>query len=35
MALPERTDAYVMLMNDRLTNFESGNSFGAGIRHRF
>ena len=33
--LSKRTDAYVMLMNDRLTNFESGNSFGAGIRHRF
>ncbi len=33
--LSKRTDVYVMLMNDRITSRESGNSFGAGVRHRF
>ena len=30
-----RTDAYAMLMNDRITNKSTGNSFGLGVRHRF
>lgn len=33
--LSKRTDAYVMIMNDRITSYESGNSFGVGVRHRF
>ena len=33
--LSKRTDAYVMLMNDRLSNFSSGTSLGLGVRHRF
>ncbi|WP_026076240.1 porin [Noviherbaspirillum massiliense] len=33
--LSRRTDAYAVYMNDRITGFDSGNSFGAGIRHRF
>jgi predicted porin len=33
--LSKRTDVYAMLMNDRITNLNSGNSFGVGIRHRF
>ena len=33
--LSKRTDAYVMVMNDRITSYESGNSVGIGIRHRF
>ena len=33
--LSKRTDAYLMVMHDRITSFESGNSFGIGVRHRF
>lgn len=33
--LSKRTDAYLMIMNDRITSYESGNSFGVGVRHRF
>lgn len=31
----KRTDVYAMLMNDRITGFDSGNSFGVGMRHSF
>ncbi len=33
--LSKRTDVYAMLMNDKITNYESGTSFGVGVRHRF
>jgi predicted porin len=33
--LSKRTDLYAMLMNDKISNFESGNSLGLGVRHRF
>ena len=33
--LSKRTDAYLMVMHDRITSFDSGNSFGIGVRHRF
>ncbi len=33
--LSKRTDVYAMLMNDKITNVESGTSFGVGVRHRF
>lgn len=33
--LSKRTDAYVVLMNDKITNFDRGNSFAVGLRHRF
>ena len=33
--LSKRTDAYLMVMHDRITSYESGNSIAAGIRHRF
>lgn len=33
--LSKRTDVYAMYMNDRITRQTSGNSIGAGIRHRF
>ncbi len=33
--LSKRTDAYLMVMHDRITHNDSGNSFGLGIRHRF
>ena len=33
--LSKRTDAYLMVMHDRITSYESGNSIGLGIRHRF
>lgn len=33
--LSKRTDVYAMLMNDKITTFESGNSLGLGVRHRF
>lgn len=33
--LSRRTDLYSVIMNDRISNFESGNSIGAGIRHSF
>jgi predicted porin len=33
--MSKRTDLYAMLMNDKITNFESGTSFGLGARHRF
>jgi NitT/TauT family transport system substrate-binding protein len=28
-------DLYAMLMNDKITNYDSGSSFGLGVRHRF
>lgn len=34
-SLSKRTDVYAVAMRDKITDFESGNSFGAGIRHRF
>lgn len=33
--LSKRTDLYAMLMNDKITSFESGTSLGLGVRHRF
>jgi predicted porin len=33
--MSKRTDVYAMLMNDKITNYDSGNSFGLGVRHRF
>ena len=33
--MSKRTDLYAMLMNDKITNYESGTSFGLGVRHRF
>lgn len=33
--LSKRTDVYAMLMNDKITSFESGNSLGLGVRHKF
>lgn len=33
--LSKRTDVYAMFMNDKITNQDTGNSFGVGIRHRF
>ena len=33
--LSKRTDLYAIVMNDKITNQSSGNSFGVGIRHRF
>ncbi|QIL72150.1 porin [Diaphorobacter sp. HDW4B] len=33
--LSKRTDVYGMVMNDKVTNYNSGTSFGVGIRHRF
>jgi predicted porin len=33
--LSKRTDVYAIYMNDRITNRNSGNSFGVGVRHRF
>lgn len=33
--LSKRTDIYAMLMNDKITTFKKGNSFGVGVRHRF
>lgn len=33
--LSKRTDLYAVYMNDRVTNQNSGNSFGVGIRHSF
>ena len=33
--LSKRTDVYAMLMRDKITSFESGTSFGLGVRHRF
>jgi predicted porin len=33
--LSKRTDVYAMLMQDKITTFETGNSFGLGVRHRF
>ncbi|TFV92912.1 porin [Oxalobacteraceae bacterium OM1] len=33
--MSKRTDLYGIVMNDRITNRESGNSFGVGVRHRF
>jgi predicted porin len=33
--ISKRTDLYAIVMNDRITSVDSGNSFGLGIRHRF
>jgi len=33
--LSKRTDLYAVYMNDRITSFDRGNSYVAGIRHRF
>lgn len=33
--LSKRTDVYAMVMNDKITTYNSGTSFGVGIRHRF
>jgi predicted porin len=33
--LSKRTDAYVNVMNDKITNYDRGNSFAVGLRHRF
>lgn len=33
--LSKRTDLYVIAMSDKIKSFDSGSSFGAGIRHRF
>jgi predicted porin len=33
--LSKRSDLYAIVMNDRITNANSGTSFGVGIRHRF
>lgn len=33
--LSKRTDLYAVYMNDKITSYNTGNSFGAGIRHRF
>jgi predicted porin len=33
--LSKRTDLYTVLMNDKVTGLESGNSLAAGVRHRF
>lgn len=33
--LSKRTDLYAVLMHDRVTDLDSGNSFGLGLRHRF
>ena len=31
----KRSDGYVVLMNDKITGFDRGNSFAVGLRHRF
>jgi predicted porin len=33
--LSKRTDTYAMLMNDRISGFESAASVGVGVRHKF
>lgn len=33
--LSKRTDAYANVMFDRITGFDSGTSYGIGLRHRF
>lgn len=33
--LSKRTDAYAMLMHDKITSYSSGTSLGLGVRHRF
>ena len=33
--LSKRTDLYAVYMHDRITDQDSGNSFGLGLRHRF
>jgi len=33
--LSKRTDAYAMVMHDRVTSFDNGTSFAVGVRHRF
>ncbi len=34
-ALSKRTDAYVVYMNDKITEYDRGNSFAMGVRHKF
>ena len=33
--LSKRTDVYGVVMNDKITSYNSGTSYGVGIRHRF
>lgn len=33
--LSKRTDIYTVLMNDKITGYDRGNSFAVGMRHRF
>lgn len=33
--LSKRTDLYAVYMNDKITNYDRGNSFAVGVRHRF
>ncbi len=33
--LSKRTDLYAVYMSDKITNFDRGNSFAIGMRHRF
>lgn len=33
--LSKRTDAYFVAMNDKITNYDRGNSFAMGLRHKF
>lgn len=33
--LSKRTDVYANVMNDHITDYKSGTSFGVGLRHRF
>jgi predicted porin len=33
--LSKRTDLYAVVMNDKISNQTTGNSFGVGVRHRF
>ena len=33
--MSKRTDAYFVLMNDKITGYDRGNSFAVGLRHKF
>lgn len=33
--MSKRTDIYIVGMNDKITNYDRGNSFAVGVRHRF
>ena len=33
--MSKRTDLYTVVMNDKITNFDRGNSFAVGLRHKF